>query len=553
MYFNQPQLDFTPEELLLYLRKSQSDDPLMSVEEVLKKHEQMLDSWCEKVLGGRVPEHNRFREVESAETLRERPEVNKILRLAESKKYRGILVVDPQRWTRGDLQDIGFSLKFLKTTNLLFITPDRIYDLQDEWAWNALEVEFKRGNDYLNYYKKIQNRGRLLAVQDGCYICSQPPYGYDKTYIMEGKKKKHTLKENKEQADAVRMIFDMYVNQDMGRNSICYRLDELGIKPAKGKLWSPAYLKDCLQNIHYIGKVKWYERKPEEFMEEGEFKKRYRKSKPGEYLVFEGRHEGIISEELFEAAQEKQRRNHRAKTGTKIRNPLAGLVWCRCGRAMSLRTYKNPDGSERSPARLLCDGQRYCGTGSVLYDEMLDRVRAILRENIADFEMQIKNDDDGSAKLHAQLIKNLERKLKELEARELSQWEKQSDPDPAQRMPAAIFKKLNEKVVAEIAETKKALATAYETMPEPVDYEERVKRFQDALDALNDPNATAQQKNNLLKACIERIDYYREKPERLRSTAKRVTVNGRRIKPDGLPTGGSWTQTEIELDVKLKV
>ena len=48
---------------------------------------------------------------------------------------------------------------------------------------------------------------------------------------MEGKKKCPILVENPEEADVVRMIFDMYVNQDMGCTNICYKLDELGIKP----------------------------------------------------------------------------------------------------------------------------------------------------------------------------------------------------------------------------------------------------------------------------------------------------------------------------------
>jgi endonuclease III len=90
-------------------------------------------------------------------------------------------------------------------------------------------------------------------------------------------------------------------------------------------------------------------------------------------------------------------------------------------------------------------------------------------------------------------------------------------------------------------------------MPEPVDYEEKLAKFKDAFETLQNPEADAQLKNRLLKACIEKIIYSRDKPERIRSTAKRVTVNGKRIKPDGLPTGGSWTTPPIELDVKLRV
>jgi hypothetical protein len=551
-FYNYAEL-FKPEEIIDYLRKSQSDDPLLSVAEVLAKHEQVLDEWDEKHLGQKVPEENRFREVVSGETIKERPEINKVLRLIESPQYKAVKVVEPQRLTRGDLEDIGRLMKLLKHTNTYVITPERMYDLRDEYDWNAFEAELKRGNDYLKYTKKILNRGRLLSVSQGNYLGTYPPYGYDKTTVMDGKRKCPTLKENPEQADVVRMIFDMYVNKNMGRTNICHQLDRMGIKPPRGERWSPPALKDMLENVHYIGKVKWNWRKTITIVEDGEIINTRPKAKIGEFLIYEGRHDGIISEELFQAARDKQGKNHRAKAKTKVRNPLAGLLYCRCGRAMSLRIYKNKDGIERSPARLLCDDQVHCKTGSVLYDEMIERVCQILEQCINDFEIRLQNDEGDSIKLHAQLIKNLEKRMKDIESRELAQWEQQSHPDPSQRMPSEIFKQLNEKLLKEKEEVRQALCDAKQSMPEPVDYEQKMHKFIDALEALKNPEVDAETKNRLLKACIDRIDYSREKPERIKSTAKRVTVNGRRIKPDGLPTGGNWTNTPIELDVKLKV
>lgn len=554
MYY-QPQIDFTAEEVIDYLRKSRSDDPNLSIEEVLEKHESILDEWAEKHLGEKVPEKNKFREIVSGETLKERPEIQKVLRLIESPKYKAVKIVEPQRLTRGDLEDVGRIMKLLKLTNTLVITPQRIYNLRDEYDWDAFERELKRGNDYLEYTKKILNRGRLASVAAGNYIASIAPYGFDKTFVMDGKKKCPTLKENPEQADVVRMIFDMYVNQDMGRPSICYRLDELGIKPPKGDNWSPNGMKDMLENVHYIGKVKWNWRKTVAIVEDGEIRKTSPKSKIGEYLIYEGRHDGIISEELFNAAQAKQGRNHRAKPKTKVRNPLASLLFCKCGRAMSLRTYKKKDGSERSPARLLCDGQVYCKSGSVLYDEMIDRVAAILEQCIEDFEVRLQNDTGDSAKLHAKLIKNLEKKMKDLQAKELAQWEAQSDPDVEKRMPQHIFKQLNEKLLKEKEEVQQALCKAYESMPEPVDYEEKIKHFQDALDALRNPDVPAQEKNRLLKVCIERIDYSRDKPERIKSQQVRYydKEQKRTRWKSPLNKGGNWTAPPIELEVKLKV
>ena len=551
MYY-QPQLNLKPEEVIDYLRKSQSDDPLMTVEEVLAKHEEILDRLSEQYLGGKVPEENKFREVVSGETLKDRPEIQKVLRLIESPKIKAVKCVEPQPLTRGDLEDIGRLMKLLKHTNTIVITQQKVYDLRDEYDWDAFERELKRGNEYLEYYKKIQNRGRLLSVSQGNYIASIPPYGYDKTFVKEGKRKCPTLKINHEQADVVRMVFDMYVNQDMGRVTIAKRLNELGIKPMNGGLWAQDTIKTMLENEHYIGKVKWNHRKTVMVVEDGEIRKTAPKAKIGEYLVYEGKHDAIISDELFQAAREKQGRNHRAKAKTKVRNPLAGLLFCQCGRAMSLRTYKN-NGVERSAPRLLCDNQAYCKTASCLYDEIIERVKEVLKECISDFEIRIKNNEGDSAKLHSSLIKRLEARKVELDEKEVAQWEAQANPDPSKRMPDHIFQILNEKLLKEKEEVRQALCKAYESMPEPVDYEEQKRRFQEALDALDNPDKTAQEKNRLLKACIERIDYQREKPQRIRSTAKRVTVNGRRIKPDGLKTGANWTVTPIELDVKLKV
>lgn len=556
MYYR-PQIDFKPEEVIDYLRKSQSDDPLLTVEEVLSKHEAMLDEWAEKNMGGKVPESNKYREVVSGETLKDRPEINKVLRRIENPAIKAIKCVEPQRLTRGDLEDIGRLMKLLKHTNTMVITTDgrmeKIYDLRDEYDWDAFERELKRGNEYLEYYKKIQARGRLASVAQGNYLGTFAPYGFKKTTVMDGKRKCPTLVEDPETANVVRMIFDMYVNKDMGRTSICYALDDLGIKPPKGEYWSPAAMKDMLENVHYIGKVKWNWRKTVTIVEEGEIINTRPKSKVGEFLIFDGRHKGIISEELFQAAQDKQGRRHRAKPKTKVRNPFAGLIYCKCGRAMSLRFYKNKDGSERNAPRLLCDGQTYCKSGSCLYSEMVERVAAVLKKTIEDFEGRIQNNEGDSIKLHANLIKTLEKRQKDLEAREIEQWKQQTNPDPALRMPPEVFKMLNEELLIEKEKVRQDLCNAYASMPEPVDYEEKKYLFQEALDALLDPNAPAEKVNRLLKACITKITYSKDKPERIKRTTprKRITVDGKRKVVSDLPTGGSWTNPPIELSIDL--
>lgn len=497
---------FKKEEVLVYLRKSRSDDVTMTVEEVLAKHETILNEWSVRYMGGTVPEVNIYREIASGETIKDRPEIQKLLKAIESPAISAVLVVEVQRLSRGDLEDCGRLIKLFWHTDTMIITPQKIYDLNNEFDRDMFERELKRGNEFLEYQKKIMNRGRLLSVSQGNYIGSIPPYGYEKTTIRDGKRKCPTLKIKEDEANIVRIIFDMYVNKNMGYKKIADYLDENGVTPPKGERWSPNAIKDILINIHYIGKVKWNRRKTEIHVEDSLFIS----SRPrhDDYLTYDGKHEPIIPEDLFNAAVEKRGRNPRAKTATQIRNPFAGLVYCQCGRAMTYRTYTK-DGKNRSAPRLLCDNQTYCNTCSCTYPEFEILVCEVLKKSIEDFKIALAENNADECTMHRQLISSLKIKLEKVKAKELLQWEKYTAPDSF--MPEHIFKKLNEQVTREKKELKNALANAYASAPTPEDYQEKIDRFSSALAALKDDNISCREKNILLKSCINRITYDREK------------------------------------------
>lgn len=513
---------FTAEEILEYLRKSRSDDPLLSVEEVLERHEKILDEWAERHLDGVVPECNKFREIVSGETIQARPEFQTVLRMIENPKYKAIFTVEVQRLSRGDLEDAGRLIKLLRYTNTFVITPEMAFDLNDEYDRERFERELKRGNEYLEYYKKISWRGRLESVRNGYFIGSVAPYGYDKDFILDGKKNRPTLKINEQEAEVVRMIFDLYVNQDMGMISISHRLNELGIKPRVNERWTQATIRDMLINVHYLGKIKWNWRKAIKTVADGEIIVSRPKHK--DYYIFEGKHPAIINEDLFNLAQAKQGKNTRSKPNTTLRNALSGLMFCHCGKAMTYRAYKDADGKERNAPRLLCNNQVYCHTTSVTYDEVIDKVIDVLNSQIEDFELQIKNDGENTLKNHNAHIKRLEQRQEELNKKELSQWEKYTE----EGMPKPIFDKLNEKVLQEKEAVKQALLKAYENTPTVEMYKEKICRFTDAVNSLKNPKVSVETTNRLLKACIERIEYTREKGDR-------------------------WHQTPFELDITLKV
>ena len=521
-----------PEEVIMYLRKSRADDPMLSVEEVLSKHESRLDEWVDRYLTAPIPAGNRFKEVVSGESIADRPEFQKVLKLAESPSIKAVLVVEVSRLGRPDMEEIGKISKIFRYTNTLIITPERIFNIADEFERGMFEEELKRGNFYLEYSKKLLSRGRDISVKSGNYICSKPPYGYDKITIVEDKRKCPTLAINEEQANVVHMIFDAYVNENIGTQTISNRLNDLNIKPPQGSRWTPDSIRTILENPVYIGMIRWNERKAVLVVDNGEFRKTRPKTSPDEMILCKGKHPAIITEELFYAAQEKRGRTHRTCDNKELRNPLASLLYCKCGRAMSYRHSTRGNLQYREP-RLVCNGQKYCGCGSCSITEIVDFVADVLRKNIAEFEVKIEQGNTNADQFHEKLVKNLEKKLTDLAAKELALWEAQLDTE--NKMPAHVFQALTDKLVKEREETETALAKAKEAISAPINYEIKRLTFQKALDALLDDEVSIAEKNHLLKACIDRIVYHREAPQRML----------------GKGTGRQWVIQPIDLDVKL--
>lgn len=509
--------DIKPSEVLIYLRKSRTDDPALTVAETLSKHEQMLDDYCTRTFGQLVPEENRFREVVSGETIAARPEMQKVLHLIEQPKYKAILIVEPQRLSRGDLEDIGRLSKLLRYTRTVVITLQYSYDLDDERDRDYFERELKRGNEYLEYSKRIMANGRALSAERGNYTGSRDPYGYKRVFRKDGKRKFPTLEIVPEEAEIVRMVFSMYAD-GIGATKICSQLNAIGSVPKLGKLWSPPAIYSMLDNPVYNGKIRHGERRTVKTVEDGEIIVRNPHRK--DFQVYEGKHEEIISDTLWSAVRKRREARDlpKVKVSKKLQNPLSGLVFCSCGRMMIRRPY-----SGRSADRYQCPNQTYCDNASCTMQEMLDAVTSALLNALHDFEASVTADDAGAVDRQSDLRKVLTTRLAELENKERALWEKY-----AEGMPPKIFDDL----IAKNGKQKEEVTAMIEQLdhePKPINYEERVVLFSETLDVLRDPDAPAAEVNALLKTCIRRITYSRERGKR-----KRGTRDGWDVKPMNL-------------------
>lgn len=498
----------TVDDIIMYLRKSRADDPMLTVDEVLSKHEQMLDDWIARNLpdaGRGIPEANRYREVVSGETIDSRPKVQEVLHRMESPRIKAILIVEPQRLSRGDLEDIGRLVKLLRYSNTIVITLQYTYDLRDERDRDMFERELKRGNEFLEYQKRIMNNGRLLSVQNGNFIGQKPPYGYKKVVIKEGKRKCHTLEPDPETAPIVKMIFEMYAG-GTNSNQIAKTLRNMGITTADGGKWTVDGVKRMLTNDHYIGMVHWYKRKTVKVVEDGEVVATRPRS--SDFLVYPGKHPPIIEQELWDAVQAIKGKIPPVKNRAKNVNPFAGLVVCHCGSKMMRQQYVR-DGVQRCAPRLVCPNQTECGTASCTVAEFTDSIIEAIERVIVDFTLKMEDAPEDNAALQQQLIAQMEKRLDELDKLELAQWDKYTQ----EGMPKHIFDQLNAKVTRDRDEILQALRTAKETIPESLDYAQKRETFVSTLRTLQDPDASVKEKNLLLKKCISKVIYNRKRKE----------------------------------------
>ena len=403
-----------------------------------------------------------------------------------------------------------------------------VYDLNNERDRDDFKRELMRGNEYLEYAKKVMNLGRLASVKEGNYIGSEPPYGYKKVAYKEGKETHHTLEPIPEQAEVVKRIFEMYA-QGYGFTRIADLLDDEHIPAPDGGRWNVGTFPRMMINVHYLGKVKWYHRKVNLVVKEGEVVQN--RAASSDYLIFEGKHPAIISQELWDAVQARKGSIPKVPKKTEPYNPLAGLVFCKeCGKSMVARKYNDKNGKERCAPRVLCQNRKHCKQASARLDDIIDDIAKKLSETVDEFEERIQFGADDCVEQHKQLIERLEKRLAALRDTEVKQWTEKME----RGMPEHIFRQLNDKTVQEIEDVQQTLYDARENTPAPVDLGERVGTFKAALDALRNPEFSVKEKNELLKACIARIEYSRE-----------------RYTEVGTPKG--MTETDLHLHYELRI
>lgn len=465
-------------EYCIYLRKSRADleAEARGEGETLARHQAML---LELAKNQKLNITKIYKEIVSGDSIAARPQMQTMLADITECKYAGVLVVEVERLARGDTIDQGVVAQAFKQSDTKIITPVKTYDPSNEYDEEYFEFSlFMSRREYKTIKRRMQ-AGRLASIKEGNYICSRTPYGYRK---ITPEPKVHTLEIIPEEAEVIRIIFDMYLN-GRGTKYIANELNRMGIKPQKSEYWESPSIKKILSNPLYCGKIGW-------------------KTKSNGNTLYDGKHKAIISEEIFQAVQLKKKNNPTAQLHPNdvLLNHYHGILYCKnCGHQLR-RRYIAKYGYEH----LLCPYKECQGKiVSSSFRSVDEAVLASLRYRIEQQEELLKSGiveaktspaPDKKKPLLAELSKAKRQQAKLYDLLEQEIYDTNTFLERSQALNDKI--KVLENAIAEIdSEIKETVL--------PID--ESVARLRNVLDSFE--SASPEEKNLLLKSVIKKMYY----------------------------------------------
>ncbi len=254
---------------------------------------------------------------------------------AQNKRFDLVITREVSRFARNTVDTLQ-QTRILKNYGVeVWFTEDNIWTMNDEDGELRLSIMATLAQ---NESKKISQRvkaGQMISFKNGVLYGNGNILGYDR---VDGK-----LIVNREQADTVKRIFELYLSGN-GVRRIQDIMEQEGRKTAMGLTrWQSGNVNRILQNSFYCGRIEYRKQYVPDYLTQ----KKINNHGEIERIYVEGTHEAIISPEDFDRAQELRKARTISKTdegGAVVRKGKSPCkhVWgakcvCKCGHAMNRR------------------------------------------------------------------------------------------------------------------------------------------------------------------------------------------------------------------------
>ncbi len=505
--------NFSEEDLFaIYLRKSQADDPNEAIEVTLSKHKNRL---IEVMKRYNIKEEQVvfYEEVVSGDTIAERPQMKKLLNDVNNNLYKGVFVVAVDRFSRGDSIDQGIVNNSFYYSDTLIITPDKIFDIaNNDFDREQLEFGLFISKREYNLIKKRMFNGRMDNAKQGYFVGSECPYGYTKK--ISEQKKGYILVPHDVEADILKSMFQK-TKDGMGTTELANYLNSINAPTKVSKQWTPAMVRSILKNPVYYGMIRFNHYKSIKKIENGIITKK--RVKQEDCIFIKGKHEPLISKELFDEVQQVMKSNSvkKVKNNYTFKNPLAGII--KCGychehydveRNLFRRPYKN--GRQET---LLCQYSKCKNVASdlnIVEDKIIDGLKYILKQYkyyLDNYEREFIKEQDNFQNEIEYIKKELEKNKKQLNnAKKYYELEDYTREEYLER------KNMLEPIILNL-ESKLNELKENNSNNKIIVIKEYIPKIEECI--LNYYKAkSVEEKNKLLKSIIKNIYYKKEKSGR---------------------------------------
>ncbi|WP_210366704.1 recombinase family protein [Bacillus sp. REN3] len=307
------------------LKASQKDSP---------EHQRMLCK--EKAMVEGLQLDYEYEDRSSGTSIINRDDIQNMIKDAEKGFFKTIIFSSLSRFSRDTLDSLSLKRILVDKLNVRLISIEEGYDSKfdkDELKFQILSAVNQKLSEQISISSR---RGIRQSAKKGNFTGSHAPYGYRK----ENNEKIKTLKIVEKDANIVKLIFDLYCNNNMGEKAITIFLNEKDIPSPKGEIWGVTTIQRILQNEAYTGRNVYnkYEIK-NVYNDINNLQDRSKKLVQREKEKWE-RNEGknwepIVDDEVFNKAQILRLKRGGGKRGgirnNKV-NPFAGILKCaHCG------------------------------------------------------------------------------------------------------------------------------------------------------------------------------------------------------------------------------
>lgn len=249
-----------------------------------------------------------------------------------------ILTREVSRFARNTVDTLQETRKLKRMGVEVYFTEDNIWTMNDEDGELRLTIMATLAQ---NESKKTSLRvkaGQMVSFQNAV------PYGNGNVLGYDRVDKEFVI--NKEQAETVRMIYDMYID-GMGLRKIQFALEKAGRLTATGLTnWSSSCISRILNNSFYCGIITYRKEYVPDYLEQ----KKIKNFGEVEQIVVEGGHEPIISKEQYEKVQDMLSKKtasieNRGKRGKNVCNDVwTRKLRCSCGGSFNRKIWHKKDG-----------------------------------------------------------------------------------------------------------------------------------------------------------------------------------------------------------------